>query len=68
MDDYATRLSIAPGITLADEQVATIRQQRAEQQQAAQQLQMAQMAADGAKTLSETQMTEPSALAALMGM
>ncbi len=68
VDDYATRLSIAPGITLADEQVTTIRQQRAEQQQAAQQLQMAQMAADGAKTLSETQMTEPSALAALMGM
>jgi len=56
---------VSPTVIVPQEQVQGIRQDRAKQQQAAQAMAMGQAAAQGAKTLSETQTADPSALTAL---
>jgi hypothetical protein len=66
VDELADQLSIAPKIIVPDEQVAEVRQKKA---QAAQQQQAAQAVAGlapAAKQLSETDLAKPSALTALM--
>ncbi|WP_313112583.1 portal protein [Pseudescherichia sp.] len=67
IDSYAEMSGVSPTVILPQEQVDQIRQQRAQQQQHAQAAAMAQATAQGAKTLSETQTSEPSALTALAG-
>jgi len=67
IDSYAEMSGVSPTVILPQEQVDQIRQQRAQQQQQAQAAAMAQAATQGAKTLSETQTSEPSALTALAG-
>ena len=54
-DQYADQLGVDPSIIVSGEQVALIRQQRAQQQQAAQAAEMAQSMATTAKTASEIQ-------------
>lgn len=67
VDEYTAMLGVPPTIIRSDEDVAQMRQARAEQQQ--QQAAMEQMSAgiQGAKLLSETNVTDPSALTALAG-
>jgi hypothetical protein len=67
VDEYTAMLGVPPTIIRSDEAVAALRQQRAEAQQ--QQAAMEQMSAgiQGAKLLSETNVTDPSALTALVG-
>lgn len=52
-DQYADMLGVDPKLIVPGEQVAIIRQQRAEQQAAAEQAAMVQQGADTAKTLSQ---------------
>lgn len=67
VDEYAAMIGVSPTIIRSDDQVAQIRQQRAEAQQ--QQMAMEQMgqAIQGAKLLSETNVTDPNALTAITG-
>lgn len=67
IDAYAGAIGVSPTIVSSNDQVAAIRQQRAEQQAQMQQMQMAQAAIDGAQTLSNTSMDKESALSALAG-
>lgn len=67
VDEFSNAAGGPPRIVRTDEQVAQIRQARAEAQQQAQQSAMLQQAADGAKTLSDTKMGQGSALDTLMG-
>lgn len=70
IDKYADMLGTSPSVIRADDKVAEIRQAKQEQQEQMQQMeQMAQMGtqvAQGAKTLSDTQMGTGSALDALI--
>jgi len=67
LEEYGTRVGVPPKILRSEEDVAQIRQQRAEaEQQAAMQEQMA-AGVQGAKVLSETKVDQPSALTALLG-
>jgi len=54
MDVYAEKVGAPSAIVVSDDQVAKVRQARAQKEQAAQAAAMATTAADGAKTLSET--------------
>ena len=54
IDEYAAALGVSPKIVVSDEDAAAARQGRAQQQQMAQGAEMAGQAAQGAKTLSET--------------
>nr|8CK0_A Chain A, Portal protein [Ribes] len=54
IDQYSNSVSAPPDIIRTDDEVAEIRQARAQQQQQAQAMEMAQQAAQGAKLLSET--------------
>lgn len=56
---------VSATVILPQEQVDQIRQQRAQQQQQQQAMQMGMAAAQGAKTLSDAQTTDPSVLSAL---
>ena len=56
VDQYADMLGVPAEMINSDEDVAAVREGRAQQQQAAMAAQMAQQAVDGAKTLSETDM------------
>lgn len=67
IDAYAASIGVPPSVVATNEQVAQIREQRAQQQAMAQQMQMAQAAVGGAQALSNTQMDDNSALAALAG-
>ncbi len=67
IDAYAGAIGVSPTMVSSNDQVAAIRQQRAEQQAQMQQMQMAQAAIDGAQTLSNTSMDKESALSALAG-
>ncbi|ENY6782860.1 hypothetical protein ACF1CY_000261 [Providencia rettgeri] len=67
IDNYAESIGVSPTIVSSNDQVAAIRQQRAEQQQQMQQMQMAQEAVAGAQALGNTPMDDNSALAALAG-
>jgi|GEM_PF-5308911 len=59
---------IAPGIIVSDEEVAKIRQVKAQQAAQQQALAQGQAMADGAKSLSETPVGDKNALEALMDM
>ena len=67
VDEYTAMLGVPPTIVRSDQDVAQMRQARAQAQQ--QQAAMEQMSAgiQGAKLLSETNVTDPSALTALVG-
>lgn len=67
IDAYAASIGVPPSVVATNEQVAQIREQRAQQQAMAQQMQMAQAAVGGAQTLGNTPMDDNSALAALAG-
>lgn len=67
IDAYAASIGVPPSVVATNEQVAQIREQRAQQQAMAQQMQMAQAAVGGAQALGNTQMDDNSALAALAG-
>lgn len=54
VDDYADMLGVSPELIVGNEQVAIIRQNRAEQMQQQQQVEQAAQSAQAAKTLSET--------------
>jgi len=65
VDTFASMSGVSATVILPQEQVEAVRQQRAQQQQQEQAMQMGMAAAQGAKTLSETQMSDPSALSAM---
>lgn len=67
IDAYAASIGVPPSVVATNEQVAQIREQRAQQQAMAQQMQMAQAAVGGAQALGKTPMDDNSALAALAG-
>jgi hypothetical protein len=61
-DQYADMLGVDPKLIVPGEQVAIVRQQRAEQQAAAQQAAMVQQGADTARTLSQANTSGGNAL------
>lgn len=65
IDAFSEMSGVSPTVIVPQEQVQGIREERAKQEQAAQAMAMGQAAAQGAKTLSETQTTDPSALTAI---
>ncbi|MCV5708178.1 portal protein [Escherichia coli] len=65
IDAFSEMSGVSPTVIVPQEQVQGIRDERAKQQQAAMAMAMGQAAAQGAKTLSETQTTDPSALTAI---
>jgi hypothetical protein len=65
MRAYGERLGVNPKILVSREQVQQMRQQRAEAEQQQQQAEQMMMAADGAKTMSETDTGGNNALTAL---
>lgn len=67
IDAYAASIGVPPSVVATSEQVAQIRENRAQQQAMAQQMQMAQAAVGGAQALGNTPMDDNSALAALAG-
>lgn len=67
IDAYAASIGVPPSVVATNEQVAQIRENRAQQQAMAQQMQMAQTAVGGAQALGNTPMDDSSALAALAG-
>ncbi len=67
IDAYAASIGVPPSVVATNEQVAQIREQRAQQQAMAQQMQMAQAAVGGAQALGNTPIDDNSALAALAG-
>lgn len=66
MDEVAAMLGVPPGVVRTDEEVAAIREERAKAQQAQQQAEQATVAAQGAKTLSETDTQGSNALTDIM--
>jgi hypothetical protein len=62
IDEYSNMLGIPPNLIVANDQVAMVREQRAQQQAQAQQMATMPEIANTAKTLSETQSGEGSAL------
>lgn len=67
IDAYAASIGVPPSVVATNEQVAQIRENRAQQQAMVQQMQMAQAAVGGAQALGNTPMDDNSALAALTG-
>ncbi len=65
VDEYFDMLGVPTTITKSDEQVQAEREQRAQQQQAAQSLQMGTGAADIAKTLSQAGTSDPNLLTSI---
>ncbi|KFB89617.1 tail protein [Serratia grimesii] len=65
IDEYGDMLGVPTTITKSDEQVQAEREQRAQQQQAAQSLQMGTGAADIAKTLSQAGTSDPNLLTSI---
>lgn len=65
IDEYGDMLGVPTTITKSDEQVQAEREQRAQQQQAAQSLQMGAGAADIAKTLSQSGTADPNLLTSI---
>jgi hypothetical protein len=66
--EYSEMLGVSPRISRSKEEIKKIRDERAQAQAQAQQAQNMQSMVQGAKTLSETQMNNNSALDALMGV
>ena len=67
IDEYAAMMGVPPTMIRPDDEVAQIRQARAQAQQQAQAMEQAGQAIQGAKLLSETDMGADSALAAMTG-
>jgi hypothetical protein len=67
-DAYADMLGVDPELIVADDKVALIRKQRAQQQQAAQQAAMANSAADTAQKLGNVQTTGGNAASDIIGL
>ena len=67
-DEYGSALGVPPGVLRSDDDVAAMREQRAQQQQAEQARVHAQESAETAKTLSETGSEDNNALQALTGL
>nr|AXH02737.1 putative tail protein [Serratia marcescens] len=65
IDEYGDMLGVPTTITKSDEQVQAEREQRAQQQQAAQSLQMGGGVADIAKTLSQSGTADPNLLTSI---
>ncbi|MGL4666329.1 MAG: portal protein [Saezia sp.] len=68
VDIYADSLGVDPELIVPDEVVAGMRQQRAQQAQAAQEAAMMQQGADVAQTLSNTKTDDANALTGIMQM
>ena len=66
VDEYAEMTGVSPQVVVPDEDVAMIRQQRAEAAQARERTALAAQEAQAAQTLSETDTTKPSALTDLL--
>lgn len=62
IDEYASMVGVPPSLILDDKAVASIRQQRAQKQQYAEQMAAMTQGIQNAKTLSETQITDEAAL------
>ncbi len=67
VDEYTAMLGVPPTMIRSDEDVAALRQQRAQAQQQQQAMEQMSAGIQGAKLLSETNVTDPSALTALVG-
>lgn len=67
IDDYGSMVGVPATIIATSDQVAQVREERAKQQQQQQAMQTSMAAVQGAKTLSETQTDQPSALSAVTG-
>jgi hypothetical protein len=67
IDVYADRTGVPPSIVVSDEEVAKIRERRAQQAQLQQALQSGAVMAEAAKTLSQTDMGGNTALSTLQG-
>lgn len=67
VDEYANALGVKPDLVRTDEEVASIRESRAQAQAQAQAAEQTAIAAQGAKTLSETDTTGDNALTRLLG-
>lgn len=67
LDKYSLLLQNDPSIMRSDDEVAMIRQQRAKQQQAAMQAEIAEKMAAGAKNLAAADTSQPNLLTSLMG-
>lgn len=68
VDEYADMVGAPPRMIRPDDVVAEIRERRAQQQQAAQAVALANEGAQAAKVLSETDTRTPSALTAMLGI
>lgn len=67
VDEYAEAIGVVPTVVRGDDEVDAIRQQRAQQAQAQQQQAAIANGLQGAKTLSETQLTPDNALGRMLG-
>lgn len=67
VDEYGNNIGVTPTIIRSDDQVAQIRQARAAAQQQQQAMEQMGAAIQGAKLLSETDVSSPNALTALAG-
>lgn len=67
VDEYAESMGVPPKLVVSDEDVATIRAQRAQQMAQQQAMEMAQPAAAAAKDLSQASLDGNNALAAVLG-
>lgn len=67
IDAYAEMVGVPPQLVNDNETVAIVRQQRAQKQQAAETLAMAQAGANAAKTMSDIDTSTPSMLQAMAG-
>lgn len=66
VDDFSEAVGTPPSLIRSDDQVAQIRQAKAQQQQAMMQQQQMMMAAQGAKTLGDTKVQDDNALGQMM--
>lgn len=66
VDEYGDAMGVPPNLIRSDDDVAAIREQRAQQLAAQRQAEQAQAAAQGAKTLSETDLESDSALSRII--
>lgn len=67
IDDYGNMVGVPATLIASSDQVAEVRAERAKQQQQQQAMAQSMAAVQGAKTLSETQTDQPSALSAVAG-
>jgi hypothetical protein len=67
LDEYAAMIGVPPTMLRSDDQIAQIRQQRAEAQAQQAQAEQLSQSIQGAKLLSETDVSSPNALTAIAG-